>query len=253
MLFVPLATGAAVGLMTGGSTLPLLLLVITAFSLFCLRTPVESLWGASPMKARTDEERGAVTWYLVIFATVAIACIAGLFSIVNTFDLVVVGVAAAVAFITQMILRLVHPRARMLAQVVGAAGLTSTAAAAYCVVTGRLGEPALALWAANWIFVGNQIHFVQVRLHLAKLTTFKDKFSRAGKFFDGQFAMLGALAVAVGFGVLPLLVLIAFVPIFLRGLIWFFRGAQPLSVKRLGFTELAHAITFGVLVVVAFR
>src|SRR5689334_9081337 len=54
MLFVPLATGAAVGLMHGGSAATLGLLVVAAFSLFCLRTPVESLWGTSAMKARTD-------------------------------------------------------------------------------------------------------------------------------------------------------------------------------------------------------
>ena len=253
MLFVPLATGAAVGLMSGGATFPLLLLVVAAFALFCLRTPVESLWGASPMKARTDEERGAVAWYLVIFATVAIACVAGLFAVVNTLGLLVVGVAAASAFVTQLTMRQAYPRARMLAQVVGAAGLTSAAAAAYCVVTGHLDSRALALWAANWIFAGNQIHFVQVRLHAAKLTTFKEKFARAAKFFDGQFAMLGVLALAIGFGVLPLLAVIAFVPVFIRGTIWFFNGAQPLSVKRLGFTELAHTIAFGALIVVAFR
>ena len=73
MLFVPMATGAAVGLMRGGNAAPLALMFVASFAIFCLRTPVESLWGTSPMKARTDEERGAVTWYLVVFATVAMA------------------------------------------------------------------------------------------------------------------------------------------------------------------------------------
>ena len=51
---------------------------------------------------------------------------------------------------------------------------------------------------------------------------------------------------------LPLLALAAFAPVFLRGLLWFFHGRQSLSVKRLGFTELAHTIVFGVLIVAAF-
>jgi YwiC-like protein len=252
MLFVPLATGAAMGLMAGGSVAPLVLLVLAAFALFCLRTPVESLWGRSAMKARTVEERRKVTWYVVVFATVALASLGGLFALGQNFGLVVVGVTAAAAFILQTTLRLVRPRLRMLAQVIGAAGLTSTAVAAYCVVTGHLDWRAVALWAANWIFAGNQIHFVQVRLHSSRLATFKDKFYRGAAFFDGQFVMIGALLTGWTFGFLPLFALAAFVPVFLRGLLWFFNGAQPLSVKRLGFTELAHTIGFGILIVAAF-
>jgi hypothetical protein len=54
----------------------------------------------------------------------------------------------------------------MAAQLAGAIGLTCTAPAAYYVGTGRLSERAFVLWAANWIFAGNQIHFVQLRIHL---------------------------------------------------------------------------------------
>ena len=252
MLFVPLATGAAVGLMSGGGALQLVLLIVASFFLFCLRTPLESLWGTSVMKARTDEERGSVAWYLVVFATAAIASTAGLLAMGNAVGLLGIGAVAAAAFVMQTAIRLKYPRARMIAQVIGAVGLTSTAAAAYLVVTGHLGPRALALWAANWVFAGNQIHFVQVRLHSAKLTTVREKLARGAKFFDGQFAMLGALALAWGLHVLPALALIAFAPVFVRGCVWFFSGAQQLSVKRLGFTELAHALAFGVLLVVAF-
>lgn len=253
MLFVPLVTGAAVGLMAGGDAAPLALLVVAVFGFFCLRTPVESLWGTSPMKARTTEEREKVAWYVVVFATVALASLGGLFALGQGLGLIVVGVTAVAAFVLQATLRLVRPRSRMLAQVVGAAGLTSTAAAGYCVVTGHLDWRAVALWAANWIFAGNQIHFVQVRLHSARLATFKDKLKRGVAFFDGQFAMVGVLLAAWALGLLPALALAAFIPVLLRGLLWFFNGAQALSVKRLGFTELAHTIVFGVMIVAAFR
>src|SRR5689334_14111103 len=99
MLFVPLATGAAIGLMSGGSALQLVLLLVASFFLFCLRTPVESLWGTSVMKARTDEERGSVAWYLVVFATAAIASTAGLLAMGNAVGLLAIGVGAAAAFV----------------------------------------------------------------------------------------------------------------------------------------------------------
>lgn len=253
MLFVPLATGAAVGLMSGGSVAPVLLLVLASFALFCLRTPVESLWGTSVMKARTAEERESVAWYIVVFATVALASVAGLFALGSGVGLLAVGVTALAAFVTQLVVRQTYPRARMYAQVIGAAGLTSTAAAAYYVSTGHLDACALSLWGANWIFAGNQIHFVQVRLHSAKLSSLKEKLRKGVAFFDGQFVMAAVLATAWALGVLPAVALIAFAPIFVRGLWWFFAGPQALSVKRLGFIELAHAIAFGVLLVVAFR
>jgi hypothetical protein len=252
MLFVPMSTGAAVGLVAGGNAWPVLLLVLAAFALFCLRTCVESLWGTSVFKVRSDEERDAVTWYLVVFATVAIACVAGMFALGAGMGLLLVGAGAAAAFASQLAIRFRYPRFRMLAQVAGAVGLTATAAAAYCVVTGHIDGRAIALWAANWIFAGNQIHFVQARLHSARLTTFKEKFQRCAKFFDGQLVMMAALSLAWGLGVLPVMVVAAFTPVFIRGLLWFFHGPQALSVKRLGFMELAHSIAFGGLLVVAF-
>ena len=253
MLFVPLATGAAVGMMAGGNVAPVLLLIVASFALFALRTPVESLWGTSVMKARTDEERESVAWYVVIFATVALASVAGLFALGSGIGLLAIGVTAVACFVTQLVIRQAYPRARMVAQVIGAAGLTSTAAAAYYVATGHLDARALSLWAANWIFAGNQIHFVQVRLHSARLVSFRDKLRRGAGFFDGQFVMAAALLIAWVAGVLPAIALAAFAPVFVRGLWWFFNGPQVLSVKRLGFTELAHALAFGVLLIVAFR
>ena len=54
---------------------------------------------------------------------------------------------------------------------VGAAGLTSTAPAAYYVVTGYLDITAWALWAANLLFAINQIQFVQIRIHASMLSS----------------------------------------------------------------------------------
>jgi len=62
--------------------------------------------------------------------------------------------------------------------------------------------------------------------------------------------MMLALALAWAYGIVPPLVLLAFVPVFIRGLIWFFSPPQPLALHRLGMTELAHAIGFGVLLVI---
>ena len=60
MLLVPLMTGAAVGLLTGGRVAPVLLLTTAVLALFWLRTPVESWLGTSAVRIQTAQERRLV-------------------------------------------------------------------------------------------------------------------------------------------------------------------------------------------------
>jgi hypothetical protein len=141
----------------------------------------------------------------------------------------------------------------MAAQIVGSLGLTSTAPAAYYVVTGHLDATAWALWFANWLFAGDQIHFVQLRIHAARAANSAEKFARGRSFLVGQAVLAVVLVIACRFGLLPGLALLAFVPVVVRGLAWFVSRPQPLVVRRLGWTELAHAVTFAALLTFAFR
>ena len=140
----------------------------------------------------------------------------------------------------------------MPAQVIGAIGLTSTAAGAYYVATGRLDRVAFALWVANWLFAGDQIHFVQVRLHASRASGFGEKMKLGLPFFAGQFVLIAAVLAACHLGIFPSAVAVAFVPVLVRGTFWFIRGRQPLDVHKLGFAELAQSLVFGALVSIAF-
>ena len=140
----------------------------------------------------------------------------------------------------------------MISQVVGAFGLTCTAPAAYYIGTGRLDTRAFALWIANWIFAGNQIHFVQLRIHAGRANTFTEKFERGGLFFVAQAALLILLVFASRWSTVPTLAIIAFLPALVRGSLWFFRKAEALNVKSLGWSEMKHGIAFGVLLAIDF-
>ncbi|MFB3917402.1 MAG: YwiC-like family protein [Terriglobales bacterium] len=252
ILFVPLATGAAVGLWLGGTPTPILLLVIAAFALFCLRTPVESLLGSTPMRAQTPDEKRAVAAVIVLFAAIATAALFALLWRGQHRYLLTIGAAAAALFAAQIFVRKLGRGARMASQLIGAAGLTLTAPAAYYVVTGVVDGRAIALWLANTIFAGNQIHFVQMRIRSARLQSRQEKLAQGRAFLVGQIAMIVLLAVAWSFTLLPGLVFAAFIPVLLRGVLWFVRKPEPLAVHRLGLTELAHAIVFGILLILAF-
>jgi hypothetical protein len=252
MLLVPLATGAVVAWRSGVHTGPLVLFIVATLALFWLRTPVEAWLGLSPIKAQTGEERASVLRLIVMLCVIAVASLAILFATGYGRGLFIIGIVAAIAFGVQEMVKKLGRSGRMPAQIIGAIGLTSTAAGAYYVASGGLDRTAVLLWIANWLFAADQIHFVQTRIRGSKLTNAREKFARGKEFVYAQFALMLALVAATIYGFIPLWTLIAFVPALFRGVAWYVRPTQPLDVHKLGFSELAQAITFGALLATAF-
>jgi len=253
ILLVPLVTGAWIGFSVGRGILPLILFVTASLALFCLRTPLEVRLGISPLRAQTPSEGLVVLSSIFVYATLAACAVGWLLWRERAYGLLLVGGAAAMFFVAQAGLKRLGRRARMAAQLVGALGLTSTAAGAYYVVTGVLDERALILWAANGLFAANQIHFVQTRIHGARAGRRSDKLSSGRWFLVGEMVTAVLLAAAWRLEYLPGLAALAFVPVLIRGLRWFFQSNAPLAIHRLGFTELAHALAFGALFILGFQ
>lgn len=251
LLLVPIFTGAVVGVASSHKLGPVVLFTLAALALFWLRTPVESLLGTTPMKAQTAQERRGVLMVSLGLAGLTTGCLAALLWSGQNSSLLLLGGIAALLFVVRTLLMKLGRRMRMTAQMVGALGLTSTAAAAYYVSAGHLDKPALVLWGANWVFAGNQIHFVQLRIHAARAATFAEKFARGRVFFLGQIALLPVLAAALHWRLMPRLVMLAFLPGLVRGFYWFFRGHQSLQVKTLGWSEMRQGILFGILLAAA--
>ena len=245
MMLIPLLTGAAVGLARGRSILPLLLFSSLALLLFWLRTPVESLLGTSPMRAQTAAERAYVLRRVAALVALSLLCLAALLLPGRYPDLLLLGACVAGAFILQALLRRLGRATRMASQLVGAAGLTATAPAAYYVVTGEFGSTAWGLWIANWLFAGNQIHFVQLRIHAAREAGLTNRLRRGASFLLGHLFLLAGVFVAYRWHWLPAVALVAFVPAIFRGLRWFFQSPKPLAVRRLGWTEMVQVLVFG--------
>ena len=252
MLLVPLASGAIVAARADIHVVALAWFIVTAMALFWLRTPVESWLGTSPIKAQSAAERKAVGRAILAIAAIAACSLAALLRSDQARGLLIIGIIAAVAFAAQMQIKKLGRKGRMPAQVVGAIGLTSTAAAAYYVCTGRLDRTAIALWVANWLFAGDQIHFVQVRIRSARAASFHDKLAHGRPFLMAQAALAIAIVGAWRFGLFPALAMIAFLPVLLRGIVWFVGKSQLLDVHQLGFSELRQALLFALLLCAAF-
>ncbi|HEU5451266.1 MAG TPA: YwiC-like family protein [Terriglobales bacterium] len=252
MLLMPMVSGAAVGLASGQHVADLLLFAVAALALFWLRTPVESLLGTSPVRPQNDAERQPLLTTSAALALLAAAALGALLWSRPREGFLVIGAVAGAAFVAQAVLKKAGRRMRMPAQIIGVAGLTATAPAAYYALTGNLDRIALALWLANWIFAANQVHFVQLRIHAARLSGFRAKVDRGRWFLAGQIGMVVVLVGAWRLGTLRWMVPLAFLPVLVRGLRWFVRRPQPLAVRALGWWEVAHSLIFGALLVAAF-
>lgn len=235
-----------VGIPTAG-IVSFLVLLTAGLALFWLRTPVESLLGTSAMRAQTAEERRTVLTVVAGLASVAAMSLATLLWAGRNPYLWLIGAVAAAAFAGQALLKRLGRRARMLSEMVGTIGLTSSAPAAYYVMTGKLGATAWMLWLANFIFAGNQIHYVQVRIHTARVDGLRNRLAHAWGFALGQAFMTIALTVACVGGLLPPLASLAFAPLLFRGWFYFVQKPVPLQVRKLGWSELSHAIAFCIL------
>ncbi len=252
ILLVPLVTGACVGFIRGDGMADLVQFLTAALALFWLRTPLEVLLGSSTMRAHTAEEKKIVWQATLITSLLAALPLYLLLHNGRHRGLLFIGAIACAAFAMQACIKLFGRTMRMPAQMIGAIGLTCTAAGAYYVVTDAIDSMAFALWAANWFFACNQIHYVQLRLHNSKREGLRTRFKHAWIFLVMQVVMIGAVVSLSFAGWLPYITVAAFVPIAARGIVWIFQKAEPLDLQWLGLTELLHGITFGVLLITSF-
>jgi hypothetical protein len=252
LLLVPMITGAGVAFHECSHIFPLILLSTAALALFWLRTPVESLLGTSAIRVQAARERFEVSVVIVILAKIALAALIVLLWAGRNPYLWLLGAVAGLAFVAQAALKKLGRRARMTAEMVGIIGLTAAAPAAYYVITGNFNLTAVMLWLANILFAGDQIHYVQLRIHTAKLEGFRAKLGRGWGFAVGQALMTAILTVACMSRLMPALVSLAFAPLLFRGWFYFIQEPSPLVVRRLGWNELKHATAFCILFIATF-
>jgi len=252
LLLVPMITGAGLAFRESSNVVPFVLLLTSALALFWFRTPCESLLGTSVMRAQAKDERRTVLVAVAILASIAALGLGTLLWAGRNANLWWIGAAAGAAFAAQALLKKLGRSTRMLSQIVGTIGLTSAAPAAYYVITGKFDATAWILWVTNLAFAGNQIHYVQLRLHTARVEGFRARLSRGWAFAVGQFLLTAVLTIACVNRWLPQFASLAFAPLLFRGWFYFIQKPAPLAVRKLGWNELAQAAAFCVLLIGTF-
>lgn len=248
----PLISGAVVGLLSAPEALlePVLWLLLTALSAFLIYQPLESILGRSLVKMRSQQQlQFAILWVsaLAIAAAIGIAELIHLErSLVLALGLIAVG-----CFGIRMLLGPSRTM-RVPKQVIGALGLSSTAAGAYYAATGRIGRTGLLLWLASWLFAVGQIEYVHLRLATAQVRSRREKARSSVAVCFLHLLTVGAATNASFAGVAPLLLGLAFIPSVIRLAVWLAGPWRPLGVRVLGISELLQGLLFNILLIGAF-
>jgi hypothetical protein len=232
----------------------LLWLVLAAMAAFCLRTPLENSFLASPFRARGLAERRWVIAVALGYGLIG-ALAAGMLIAGGGLGLVWMpaAVAAGLFGLQALVKRWGRP-GRLLGEITAAFGLAVVAVAAWAVAAGRFDSEAVMLWVMNGLFATNQILYVQLRLRQTRGSNHSPPSRFKLLFFSGEAFTVAILLAGWHASLIPGLALLAFLPILVRGGVWSVRRKpQPLRIHRVGKTELAYAILFGLLVIVGFR
>jgi hypothetical protein len=230
--------------------MPLIWFFLAALSAFLIYQPLEALLGLSLLRARSQrQERIASLWVAAL--TILAAC--SVLELIHLQRILVLffGLVVLACFAVRTVLG--RSRAlRVPKQLIGALGLSSTAAGAYYATTGRIDRTALLLWLASWLFAVSQIEYVQLRLHTAQIKDRKQKALDSLEVFFLHFLMTGGAIVAGLAGAVPLLLGLAFIPAIVRLGLWVVRPWRSLDLHILGFSELFQGILFNAMLVTAF-
>ena len=249
---LPLISGAIVGYVLGphAAAAPVFWFGLAATSAFLIYQPLESLLGLSLVKMRSQrQQRTALLW--IIALTIAAVCSVLELLHLQRFMVLLIGVVASGCFGVRSLLGRSR-RVRVLKQLIGALGLTSTAAGAYYSATGRMDRTALLLWLASWLFAVGQIEYVQLRLRSAQL---RSSWQKARSSLPVSIFHVGVMCVAIAAGlahIAPLLLGLTFIPALVRLAVWVVRPWRPLGVHILGISELVQGVLFNVLLAAAF-
>src|SRR6476661_3849485 len=172
---LPLISGAVVGYVFSphAALAPVLWFGLAAASTFLIYQPLESLLGLSLIKTRSQhQQRTALIWIIVL--TLAAVCSVLELLHLQRFLVLLIAVVASACFGVRSLLGRSR-RVRVFKQLIGALGLSSTAAGAYYAATGRMDRIALTIWLASWLFAVGQIEYVQLRLRSAQVRSSRQR------------------------------------------------------------------------------
>ncbi|MCW5979962.1 MAG: YwiC-like family protein [Bryobacteraceae bacterium] len=237
MLYAPLVLGA---LAAGEGAGRIALLALAATFVFVGREPALA-WRRARVRGRDPDNAGRLA--LAYFALAA-AVGAPLVVFERLYGMLALGgiSAALLAWNSQQAVK--REERTLATELIGIAGLTLTAPAAFCAGRGEWSSVALWLWLLSGLYFGSSVFYVKLRVLTAHAGQ-TPEWDRMRRLCFAYHIGLAALALGVTaserFGVwVPL----AYAPVIARAFWELARPARTLSLRRIGILEIVYSIVF---------
>lgn len=248
MLLLSLFIGAGAARSFG---LPFVLLSLSSIALF---SSLYSL-GEGTKRATTgkDIKREALSSF--IYFILSLVFIAPLFLIYRLWSLFALSLLAAPFFGFYLYLIFQRKHRTVWGEFVNIAGISFPAVASHYVSTGEWSNSSLLLWLLTFIYSASSIFYV--RLKVKQKAPFIA--SPGQRFTLGRgllayllflFAVLVFMAIA---GLIPVILLAAYLPLVLKCLFAIFYSRGTTSIKKVGFIEVGYTAIFVILFLFTFR
>lgn len=208
---------------------------------------------AGPVHA--ERRRQALAWFL-LYGVVAATTLVPLVSTFRMAFLLQFGIAAAFLLLLRAVLIRQRDDRTLIGELVGVAGLTMIGAVAHAVGIGGVRPTGAMLWLLLFLFFASGIFYVRMRVH--GMVMERKGATEGSNPARWSCVLYHALLIVVVPAlilarVIPWPVLLAFAPALWRAAVGLTRGEVRLNLRRLGWSEVAVATSFVLLLIAAFR
>jgi hypothetical protein len=236
MLYTPWVLGALVAWREPGR-LALLLLAMTF--VFIGRESVLYWWRARANRRDADSAPRMV----VIYMALAGACAAPLL-FAGLYGLIPVGLASGLLLLWNAGQAVKREERTVTTEVIGIAGLSLTAPAAYYVAMGSWNWMAASLWLASVLYFASSVFYVKLRVLTAHAKRPEPVLRARQQCLAYHAVLVVTVATLVAAGHWHFFLLPAYLPIVARAAYHLIRPAPELVLKKVGYTELGYSLVW---------
>ena len=239
----------------GRVTLPVVLCLVGITAAAFANGSLPILVRANTREVHRERRRHARTWILLYGATAATA-LAPLLLVFRMTFLLPFGVGAAFFLLLRAFLIWERGERTLIGELVGVAGLTMVGPVAHAVSTGEIRPISAVLLLLLFLFFASGIFYVRMRVH--GMVAQRKGVTAAPNPARWPCVLYHTLLIVIVptlflTHLIPWPVLLAFAPAVWRAAVGLHRDDARLNLRRLGWSEVAVATTFVLLLIAAFR
>src|SRR5574337_1520679 len=239
----------------GRATLPVTLFLVGITAATFANGSLAILARANAGEAHEERRRHALAWS-VLYGAVAAAAFLPLMAAFRMAFLLPFGMGAAFFLLLRALLVRKRDDRTLIGELVGVAGFTMVGAVAHAVGIGEGRPIGAVLWLLLFLFFAGGIFYVRMRVQ--GMVAQRRGATASSNPARSSCVLFHALLIVVVptlllARVIPWLVLLAFAPALWRAAFGLTREEVRLNLRRLGWSEVAVAATFVILLIAAFR